>query len=843
MSKFLLNIAFAFYSFTSFSQHLIPVLDVNDQYPFHPMDGEVFAFTEWQGQLVVGGKFSFFNNAPQSNILLWNGQHATVFPGGFVSTTGNDRVTALVSTADHLYAGGKLGASKVVQKYDGAFWYQLGGELDGDVNDLEIHNDLVYAATASNNSLLSSSGGAWSDVTPLGFTLITDLETFGNDLFICGEIGAQKALAKFDGVQWTSITFDGNIIELERLVELENELFACGSFESNAVTKGLVKVNDQSATLVSFDCPSRVNSFCRIEGKNLYSVPYFQGVRLETDSKKLTPFDISEITVLNSRSAPMFPHNGEIYVAASNVTSYARNSDLSYRTQGFFTVAKGCDQQGFTSSDISTSINSSGVLFHNNFVSISEFEMGDSPEVSSLFASAIWASAISNGESVAAAALYDVEEDGWSFGPVSTEVDQSYAKKYARTWLVTSEMIEYHQTHFSESDYIPDFEIMDWPGNGNFSNGEAHILAPFFDVDGDSFYEPLQGDYPLIRGDQAAFVLLNDQRADHGVNVISPMNVELHVMIYSYDDQIDPVRNTLFVHVDAFNRSEYNYDSFRLGVWNDFDIGSSIDDYVGCDTMANVFFGYNGDIVDEATASSNGYGYAPPALGCVFLNRNLVSHVFYNNSNNPVNGVPSTTSSYFHYMRGQFNDGNPVGSDPLMFSDSPCIVALDNEVGQNNAPGDRRSVGATNSITLLAGAYTCFDFAYVLHHDTLLNNFENACALSTDAYELHDFYNTNNLNACELITEVDHVEESDVQFSIYPNPADEVLYLQSKDARKSFEVIFISNALGEMVKSISTSRKDLPLPQSIDVSDLKSGIYNLTLIEKDKRTTLRWVKI
>ncbi|PIZ05521.1 MAG: hypothetical protein COY57_06840, partial [Flavobacteriales bacterium CG_4_10_14_0_8_um_filter_32_5] len=42
---------------------------------------------------------------------------------------------------------------------------------------------------------------------------------------------------------------------------------------------------------------------------------------------------------------------------------------------------------------------------------------------------------------------------------------------------------------------IPDV-ILNWPAHGDPSLGQDWHLAPFYDRDGDDFYDPSQGDYP-----------------------------------------------------------------------------------------------------------------------------------------------------------------------------------------------------------------------------------------------------------------------------------------------------------------------------------------------------------
>jgi hypothetical protein len=73
MKTLLFTFLLFFTTLSTFSQRLVPVLDVDDTYPFHSMDREVLAFTEWQSQLIVGGTFTSFNGQPFNKLLAWNG--------------------------------------------------------------------------------------------------------------------------------------------------------------------------------------------------------------------------------------------------------------------------------------------------------------------------------------------------------------------------------------------------------------------------------------------------------------------------------------------------------------------------------------------------------------------------------------------------------------------------------------------------------------------------------------------------------------------------------------------------------------------------------------------------
>jgi len=115
---------------------------------------------------------------------------------------------------------------------------------------------------------------------------------------------------------------------------------------------------------------------------------------------------------------------------------------------------------------------------------------------------------------------------------------------------------------------------------------------------GKDFYTPSLGDYPAIRGDQAIFFIMNDDLEKHTESKGVPLGVEILGMVYAYSSTDSALNNTIFLSYVLRNKSTTNYKDFYFGFWCDYDIGFAKDDYVGCDTLLNLGFGYNGKEID-----------------------------------------------------------------------------------------------------------------------------------------------------------------------------------------------------------------------------------------------------
>src|ERR1039457_3959986 len=135
-------------------------------------------------------------------------------------------------------------------------------------------------------------------------------------------------------------------------------------------------------------------------------------------------------------------------------------------------------------------------------------------------------------------------------------------------WNLTRSQIDYHKLHWTDNGYVPIHDILTWPGNGNVSLGQAARLAPFFDRNNDGIYNPYDGDYPLIKGDQSLFFIFNDDRNSHSETNGRKMKVEIHGMAYAWDMPGDSAfNNTIFLNYTIFNRSNRTYLNTFIGTF------------------------------------------------------------------------------------------------------------------------------------------------------------------------------------------------------------------------------------------------------------------------------------
>jgi hypothetical protein len=171
---------------------------------------------------------------------------------------------------------------------------------------------------------------------------------------------------------------------------------------------------------------------------------------------------------------------------------------------------------------------------------IPHFKVPNGSEVSSIFSQSLWMGGLDEqGDLHLAGERYRQSGIDYWTGPVSDVYDSLYDQRWMHVWKLHRNEIEYHKAHWWEADYDPLADILTWPGNGDVNLGQAEKIAPFEDFNNNGIYEPMLGDAPQIRGDQALFFVYNDAREAHGESEGIPLGVEIRSMAYAFDQPED----------------------------------------------------------------------------------------------------------------------------------------------------------------------------------------------------------------------------------------------------------------------------------------------------------------
>jgi hypothetical protein len=461
---------------------------------------------------------------------------------------------------------------------------------------------------------------------------------------------------------------------------------------------------------------------------------------------------------------------------------------------------------------------------------------------------------------------------------------------WTRVWKISREQIKYHKNHWWEGTYAIPEDIATWPGNGDVNLGIAAQLAPYYDYNNDGKYDARSGDYPLIKGDEAVFFIFNDDRNAHKETLGNKMKVEVHGMAYAFDCMSDTAfKNTIFLHYDIYNRSQNTYDSTFIGNFTDFDIGYNKDDYIGCDVERSCFYGYNGKAID------NIYGSHPPAQAVIVFEGPLLDadgtdnphfdETGYPLCNESVNGThfgdgisdnerygmssfsytnysfitflpdPERADEYYSFLKGKksypsvynnlvFYFWFPGLSDTLNWGTNctppPWQGQNMAEATYENLAEDRRGISSSGPFTFKPGDKQQFDLAYVFARDYTssdtsmfsVNKLMNCVDIIRNAYF------TDCAPGGGSFSDIKKLKPAFPEIKIFPNPADDVLYVQLSGKITSNVRYHIVDLVGKEIISGKLNNSTT----AIQTSNLNDGFYLLIVENNDKRITTKFIK-
>jgi hypothetical protein len=242
---------------------------------------------------------------------------------------------------------------------------------------------------------------------------------------------------------------------------------------------------------------------------------------------------------------------------------------------------------------------------------------------SSIFSGSVWIGGLDENDTLCLAAdRHRFVGIDFSPGPVMDSMGYASVpdKIWEKVWKLSSDEIAYHRQHWQDEGYQAIRNITRWPGNGDVSLGQAAQLAPYYDWDGNGMYDPMAGDFPLIRGDQTVFTLVNDDRDLHLNTGGKKLGVEIQTAYYAYDKPNDSaLKYTTFADQRIINRSQHAYHDVYVANDIHFRLGHPVDDFLCSDTLLHSAIVYNGEVQDGA-GGPHEYGAHPPAQSFTCLN-------------------------------------------------------------------------------------------------------------------------------------------------------------------------------------------------------------------------------
>ncbi len=429
-------------------------------------------------------------------------------------------------------------------------------------------------------------------------------------------------------------------------------------------------------------------------------------------------------------------------------------------------------------------------------------------------------------------------------GPVMKEEFYSEAEdsRWNRVWKISKETIKNHIANFATNGYMMPEEIANWPASGDIKKGQSPNLAPFSDANANGIYDPQNGDYPSIKGDEAVLFVFNDHRGNHTETGTYKMGVEVIGLAYAFVAPFNKTYdNTVFVDFTIINRSGLDYSDARLGVFTDIDLGTNIlDEYEGIDVKRNTYYGYNAD--DGKNAEMFGKSHNP-FMSVTLLNEPFTGYMTYNNDFN-VNGNPTVPLDYYLYLNGYWKDGMMITKGGIgkggtercsfMYDGNPIAGSGWNEKSLNNVSGDRRGLGTIGSFEFKAGDIKKISVAYNFssdyermqkNADKYTKDFKNNSGPFSP--ETPAFANNSGLNL-----------EKPIDMIVYPNPLRNraTLFFSNPDNE-----VFSVNVYDITGRNVFSESQLTGTQYQFNATKLEQGIYVIELLFKDRRNSTRLV--
>jgi len=524
----------------------------------------------------------------------------------------------------------------------------------------------------------------------------------------------------------------------------------------------------------------------------------------------------------------------QVFTTCTQLTNYS----CSLPNRGFI-------NDTLQANNVKALINSNGGLFFD-YVGVGTYVVPNKPDkanVSSLFVANLWMGGIDEeGDLRVAAQTYN--QSGLTFWPGPIVENYAHCNEFDRVWTVSKASVDTFLNNYIETQgeiaksAIPQ-SILKYPATNNphfdeFPLPQNESLAPYVDTNKDGKYNPIDGDYPAIKGDQNNWNIFNDARFYGRVQSCNyPLNMQIDCMAYASASN-DYINNATFYDYTLTYKGNDTLTDFYLGMFVDPDLGNYLDDFVGCDIDAKMGYAYNGDDFDDGP---EGYGDKIPAIGIKFvkslINENneevdLAAFVYYQNNFTEI-GNPLNSKDTYNYLKGFWKDdtpltpgGNGYGGDtpyPFMYSNPPKDENGWSEYTAGNEPGDRRFVMSVGPITLSPGEVQTVTIGILWEPNVDLDG--NGLGNPTEKKYACDQPNGYVATMDSLATNIQ--TNSITKLSIIPNPASHFINVSFGKMQAKFHKMKIYNSLGQVVyqNEIPDNKKQV----RIDVSAYKNGIY------------------
>jgi hypothetical protein len=386
-------------------------------------------------------------------------------------------------------------------------------------------------------------------------------------------------------------------------------------------------------------------------------------------------------------------------------------------------------------------------------------------------------------------------------------------------------------------------DYMEWP----IEDG-----APYEDVNGDG--RPTPGiDKPRFLGDETLWCVSNDFSESISPYYSEPMGLEIQTTVFGYK-KFNILNDVVFKKYIIINKgTEYLTDMF-FSYFSDPDIGSSGDDYAGCDTILNLGYVWNSNDYDAV------YGTPPPAVGYSLLQGPLIpaefsdSALFLNKWVKGFKNLPMTAfavyffsvihppenydkNHFYNIIQGKTWYGSAL-VDPNTNDSTYKILAGDPESGtgwyegdgwiSGPRPGDRRFYLTSGPFNLAPGDTQ--EIAYAIHVAKWRSNAGSVTYLKEQNKIIREFYISETLAAAKQEEPIKIIPTEYVLEQNYPNPFNPATTISYQLPVDGYVTFRIYDMLGsEVVTLVNEYKTAGSYFITWNAENLAGGVYFYTI--------------
>lgn len=457
------------------------------------------------------------------------------------------------------------------------------------------------------------------------------------------------------------------------------------------------------------------------------------GILLSTNAAGNIIFNNTYPNIINnlSRTELLNANQGEGFVLATTThilkTDAQGNIDEAEKT--LFTNGAAV----ININNIQTVINPDGAFFWD--FQDSYYRTPKDSATSTIFASGLWMGGFDLGGNLSVAAQ-TYSSSGFDYQPGYIGSNNDDMRK---VWRLSKKHIKQVRRDFETDNIIDEpvpHDILTYPAanNPNALSPEGQSIQisvdylPFFDRNQDGIYNVYDGDYPIIKGDMQLVWFMNDATL-HTQSFGNPLDFDIVGILYGYECGGDGlVDNTLFFSLKGINKSMEPLDSVYVGMWTDFDLGCSLDDYVGSIPSLNTHFVYNANAIDGQGGCNEipSFGVDVPIQSVTYLNQSLNYFRHYSNGGGGSSAIaePSSPIEYYYLLSGRNIDGTSVINNGVPVNHSyPGNPSNLNEwscVSDNITPNDFRTLATSAIPTIPINGEFVLEMAYITHNNIAL---------------------------------------------------------------------------------------------------------------------------